>query len=198
MESYASRRLTSRLEKLAQLVQGLYAGKVLHINRLTVIKFLCEDWEAAIHFSLHLAKMTQERIQNPGYSNMTGNSLSPEYKDILKEAMHQITRYVAMLNDPDARVRCAKLTEKFQKTSEWGILRKPQDNDRLIIEQAICCILYPSSSSYYGYEMAKAYAGFQHKHSDQRLQPEAAPQIEQMGDFWCQHYFGKRLREWAA
>jgi len=50
-----------KARKLQQLVDDLERGENFNITRLVVIKSLCQDVKTAARFTLHLARLAQER-----------------------------------------------------------------------------------------------------------------------------------------
>src|SRR5574341_1976800 len=50
-----------KVRKLQQLVDDLERGENFNVTRLVVIKSLCQDVKTAARFTLHLARLGQER-----------------------------------------------------------------------------------------------------------------------------------------
>ncbi len=57
-----------KIQTLAQIAADLRQGKDFNITRLTLLKVLCSDPDAATQFALYLAKKTQQAMKRPGGS----------------------------------------------------------------------------------------------------------------------------------
>jgi hypothetical protein len=55
-------KTAAKIRTLAQIAEELRGGAVFSITRLTTIKSLCEDPEAAAQFGVHLAVLTQAKM----------------------------------------------------------------------------------------------------------------------------------------
>jgi hypothetical protein len=58
----SARKTVAKIRTLAQIAEELRGGAVFSITRLTTVKSLCEDPEAAARFVVHLAVLTQAKM----------------------------------------------------------------------------------------------------------------------------------------
>ncbi|EKV03370.1 hypothetical protein Lepto7375DRAFT_5665 [Leptolyngbya sp. PCC 7375] len=68
--------------------------------------------------------------------------------------------------------------------------------DVLLIEKALYGILRPSESGHWGYQISRNYAERYNARYGSGLIPESAVLVEDIANFWCQHYFDLPLDEW--
>ena len=59
-----SPKILKTVQTLAQIAAELRQGKHFKVTRLTLLKSLCSDPEAAARFALHLAKRTLEKMKS--------------------------------------------------------------------------------------------------------------------------------------
>jgi hypothetical protein len=122
---------------------------------------------------------------------------------VVDEALRQIARYLEKATEAEAALVRAWLSDvravqdRYEHQA-WGPVRIIDSTEVLIIEQALSCLLYPTNAADWGYRIAREYAERYNPRYGTGLIPESAPMVEDIADFWCQHHFGKALREWLG
>jgi hypothetical protein len=186
---------------LAQIAEQLYQGNDFNITRLTSLKSLCADPQAAAQFSLHLARLTQGRLQSKEKPGHLDEETWLQCEKLINEAVPEMGTYLeeptkereASLQNLLLRIR--KVNDKYENQA-WGAVRIIQSKDALLIEKALYGILRPSESSYWGYQLARDYAERYSMGYANSLTPESAPMVEDIANFWSLYHFGKTLEEW--
>ncbi|NQT15425.1 MAG: hypothetical protein HQ582_21895, partial [Planctomycetes bacterium] len=80
-----------KLQTLAQIAVDLRQGKDFNITRLTMLKSLCSDPEAAAQFALHIAKKTQQAMKRPGRSP---SKTKQRYQRLVGSAVRRMTKHL--------------------------------------------------------------------------------------------------------
>jgi hypothetical protein len=70
--------IAKKIQTLAQIAADLRQGKDFNITRLTMLKSLCSDPDAAAQFAFYLAKKTQQALKCPGRKPSSDTSGSSE------------------------------------------------------------------------------------------------------------------------
>ena len=63
MPQSPSPQIVKKVKKLSEIAEGLRQGKHFHVTRLTTIKSLCGEPEAAAAFALFLAQRIQKKMR---------------------------------------------------------------------------------------------------------------------------------------
>ena len=69
-----SPQIVKKVKKLSEIAEELRQGKHFPVTRLTTIKSLCEEPEAAAAFALFLAQRIQSKMHKNRAQNAIGNS----------------------------------------------------------------------------------------------------------------------------
>ena len=69
-----------KMRRLAQMAAELQQGNHFEVTRLTTLKSLCEDAQAAAQFALQLAKLTDRKMQE----SACPSHIAPEQWDVYK------------------------------------------------------------------------------------------------------------------
>ncbi len=188
---------TTKIRRLAQIAADLRVGHTFPITRLTTIKSLCTDPDAAARFSHHIAKLTackMEHQQEPTPPHWTA------YIELVTEAITHMERYLQNPTtdiDPLRNVLVSlQQVQNTYKNITWGPVRIIESRDVLVVEDAVQCLLKPAEAAYWAYHVARDYAERYDPRYGSGLIPESASMVEEIADFWCQYYFGKPLQEW--
>ncbi|MEM9002363.1 MAG: hypothetical protein AAGE59_02430 [Cyanobacteria bacterium P01_F01_bin.86] len=193
--------ISKKLSTLANMVQDLRQGKQFNITRLTSMKSLCADSEASGQFCLHLAKLTQAKIDEKRQPGHLEEKTWLECKELIGQAVAGMENHLldptqenkGLLQELLSRAR--EINNKYENQA-WGPVRIIQSGDVLLIEKALYGILQSSESSHWGYQIAREYAERYNSSYGTGLIPESAPMVEDIADFWCQYHFGQPLEEW--
>src|SRR5262249_15914335 len=179
----------------------LREGASFNITRLTTLKSLCEDATAAGRFALHLAKLTQGKMQERACPSYIEPEQWEYYKQVVDEAVRHMERYLERPIAEEADLVRAWLLEvraiqNTYRNQAWGPVRIIHSTEVLLIEYALSCLLQPTASADWGYHLARQYAERYNSRYGTGLIPESAPMVEDIADFWCQYHVGKPLQEW--
>jgi hypothetical protein len=137
--------VASKIRRLAQVAAELQEGDSFEVTRLTTLKSLCEDSNAAAQFALHLAKLTYKKIRErdcPAH-------LDPEKweycNQVVDESIRQMERYLKNPTEEEADMVRAwrsdvRAIQDQYKRQAWGPVRIIESTEVLVVEQALSCI----------------------------------------------------------
>ena len=188
-----------KIQALAQIAADLRQGKDYNITRLTLIKSLCADPDAAAKFALHIAKLAQRRFKARPPSD-TKPTTRQQYGRLIAAAIPAMTRY---LKSPTEKTK-GKLLELCRRAKEaqsrvehqqWGDVRIIECWELLIVETAMDCLLSPWHAPIIAYQVARQYAEKYDAHYGTGLIPKSAPMVEEIAEFWGQYYSGAGMEE---
>src|SRR3954453_16480736 len=92
MPQSPSPQIVNKVKKLAEIAEGLHQGKDFQVTRLTTIKSLCGEPEAAAAFALFLAQRIQKQMRQ---------GQSPKrYRGLVDRAVKELKPY---LTDPSEK-----------------------------------------------------------------------------------------------
>ncbi len=169
-----------KVRNLEAVAEALRRGEGFSVTRLTTIKRLCEDAEAAGAFALFLARKIQRRMRE--------KAAPQRYRQLVNRAVREMAPY---LKDPTEgrKERLYPLLREIEGEQDeyenipFGLLRKVKSFDLLVVEHALKAVIRPSEAPYWLYHAARDYTG----QTDQ-LVPKTAPMVEEIGGFWRKHY----------
>ena len=203
VERSPSSKAAPKIRRLAQLAVELREGNDFNITRLTTLKSLCEDADAATQFALHLAKLTYKKMRAQECPAHLDAERWEYFNQMVDEAIRQMERYLANPTEDEAdlvrlwRSDIRDLQSEYRRQA-WGPVRIIESSEVLIVEQALSCLLEPYASADGGYRIARQYAERYDSRYGTGLIPESAPMVEDIADFWCQYLMGKPLQEWLG
>lgn len=185
------------------MAEELRQGKNFNVTRLTSLKSLCADPQAAAQFCLHLARLTQKRLPEKQKPEHLTEETWLHCKALIDQTILAMEAYLAEPTpekERSLRILFSKVQEvnNQYKNQAWGSVRIVQSMDVLLLEKALYVILRPAESSYWGYQMARDYAERYSARYANGLIPDSAPIVEDIAEFWCQYHFGKPLSEWLS
>jgi hypothetical protein len=203
MPQTSSATVASKIRHLANVASTLREGASFNITRLTTLKSLCEDPQAAARFAFHLAQLTYRQMPERADPKHLEPAQWEYYKQVVDEALRQMARYLEEPTKEESDLIQVWLTDvrRLQDRYEqqrWGPVRIIESREVLLIEQALSCLLYPANAADWGYHIAREYAERYNARYGTGLIPESAPMVEDIAEFWCQYYFGKPLHEWLG
>jgi hypothetical protein len=189
-----------KLQTLAQIATDLRQGKDFNITRLTMLKSLCSDQDAAAQFALYIAKKTEQAMKCPGRS---GSKKQQRYQQLVSRAVRRMTAYLKApteeadtdLHELLSEVRSVQDRYEHQR---WGPVRIIESMELLVVETALQCVLHPWASSDLGYRLARQYAERYNSRYGTGLIPESAPTVEDITEFWGKHLLGRGWRKRLA
>jgi hypothetical protein len=180
-----------KIQALAEIAAHLRQGQRFNITRLTLIKSLCSDPDAAAKFAVYIAKLAQRRfeVQRPKATTRQ------RYGQLIAAAIPAMSRY---LKSPTEKTK-AKLWELYEQAKEaqnrvehqqWGDVRIIECWELLIVETAMECSLRPYYAPLIAYQVARDYAQRYDSHYGTGLIPKSAPMVEEIAAFWGRHFLG--------
>jgi hypothetical protein len=200
MVSIMSDPIASRIRKLVEIAQELREGASFPITRLTRIKVLCEDPQAAAQFSIYMARLTWDEMKDAECPINLEPGEWAEHKELVSEALTQMESYMeSPTSEKTSALRefLAKLDQvQDEQGGPYGLVRIIRNRYVLLMENSLYCVLRPNMSAHYGYHLARDYAKrYNPKYWDD-LTPESAPLIEDIANFWCEYHYGQTLEQW--
>ena len=189
-----SSQIRTKIRTFDKIVQELYQGKSFNITRLTTLKSLCKDSEAANHYVFYLAQKTYERMKEH-----PARYLSSERWEQHKKAVEELIEQMATClfsRTSEQKAHLHKLLDEIiqlQNTYEnhhWGSVRVIESPETFTVENALRCILDPNNSSHWGYQTSRQYAERYNGKYGTGLIPESAPFLEDIVHFWVGYYNG--------
>ncbi|MBW4441988.1 MAG: hypothetical protein KME10_12265 [Plectolyngbya sp. WJT66-NPBG17] len=194
----AASAISKKILTLVQIAQDLKQGKDFNITRLTSLKSLCADPQAAAQFCFYLAKLTQAKMQDKTKPNHIEPSDWLNYSKLIDEAVLQMEDYlVGPIKEQESRLwtvlSSARLVNNQYENQAYGVVRIIHSKDILLIEQALLGILQPKESSHWGYHIARTYAERYNSRYPNSLIPDSAPMVKDIADFWCRYHFREPL-----
>jgi len=193
MRQKPPKAVLSRVRKLAQIAKELSEGANFSITRLTTLKYLCEDPEVAAHFAVYLANHTSRRINEMSSPLHLSNGEWRMHNELVERAVDRLQSYVEGPAGPK-REELRELLGELESVNDeyesipYGTLRKIQNRDVLIVEDAVQCVLSPYSASSQAYHLARDYAERYDPRYGTGLIPDSAPLVMDIVDFWCDYY----------
>jgi hypothetical protein len=199
----ATAALRKKIIKFAEIAQDLRQGKYFNITRLTSLKSLCQDPQAANQFCFYLAKLTQRKMAESESPKYIEPDTWLRYQQLVDEAIQAMENYLAdpIPENNDLLRKAYSSLYNLQNQYEnqaWGPVRLVNSTDVLIVEKALSCMLHPNESSDWGYRVARKYAECYNPRYGTGLIPESAPMVEAIADFWFRYHLGKPLSAWLA
>ena len=182
-----------KIQTLRQIAVDLRQGKDFNITRLTVLKSLCSDEEAAAQFALCIAKKTQQAMKRPGRSP---SKTQQRYQRLAARAVRGMTKHLkegttetkSSLDDVHSEIQGVQDQYDNQR---WGPVRIIESMELLVAETALASVLYPWASSDLGYRLARQYAERYNSRYGTGLIPESAPFVEDIAGFWGRYFLGR-------
>jgi hypothetical protein len=172
--------MTKQVRKLDAIIEAIRDKERVLITRLTVVKKLCENPEAAHAFALFIAKKAQERLRE--------KKVKDRYRQLANHAVKEMKSY---LDDPteDGKWRLLDLLHEIKDEQNeytpisWGMLRNIKCWDLLVVEQALQGFLRPEVAKYWLYRAAANHVG-----SSEDLTAKSIPRIEELARFWRRYF----------
>ena len=171
---------TKQVRKLDAIIQAIRDNERVLITRLTVVKKLCEDRNAASAFALFLARKAQERLRE--------KKTKDRYRQLANRAVKGMKSY---LDDPteDGKWRLLHLLSEIKEEQnqytpiKWGVVRNIECWDLLVVEKALQGFMGPEEAKYWLYQAARDHVG-----SSEDLTAKSIPRIEELARFWRRYY----------
>jgi hypothetical protein len=171
---------TKQIRKLDAIIEAIRDKERVLVTRLTVVKKLLENPEAASAFALFLARRAQERLRD--------KKAKERYRQLANHAVKEMRAY---LDEPteDGKWRLLHLLSKIQEEQneytpiKWGVVRNIECWDLLIVEKALRGFMRPEEAKYWLYQAAR-----DHVSSSEDLTAKSIPRIEELARFWRRYF----------
>jgi hypothetical protein len=172
--------LSGQIQKLDKIIEAIRRKENVQVTRLTVVKKLCENPEAAGAFAMFLARKSQARLREK-----QGNQ---RYRQLVNRAIREMKPYLADPTEARKERLWSLLWEIEAEQNEyenisWGMVRNIKSWDLLIVEKALRTILRTDEAPYWLYQAARDYVG-----SSMFLEKASIPKIEEIARFWRRYF----------
>jgi hypothetical protein len=180
------RAVVEKVRKFAEIADGLRRGQHFEITRLTSLKGLCKDQEAARSFALFLAVHARKRADE--------KKASERVKGLMDKAIPEMESY---LDDPtkerkeglyDLLREIEKEQDQYKRIS-FGQVRIVHSMELVVVENALKSILRDHEAPFWLYHAARDYAERYDSRHGTGLIPSSAPMMREIADFW-RDFFG--------
>ena len=196
-------KTVKKFQTLDQIAADLRNGKDYNIARLTMLKSLCSDPEAAAKFAVHLASLTQKKMKARSCPDHIEAETWRRYQRLAARAVRGMTEYLKKRTS-EAEPPLHKLLSELRnaqnryENQQWGPVRIIESTELAMVETALECILHPWASSDLGYRVARKYAERYDPRYGTGLIPKSAPMMEDIAEFWGRHFLGRGWRKRLA
>lgn len=185
-----------KVRKLIQLPdEARHSRFAVSTTRLTILKSLCQQPDAAGRFVTRLAQRTRQRVEEkakrPGYLSME------EWARHRAQIDQSVTALEQNLDQPSEEGR-SRLWTLFRELADeqneyrrihWGSVRIITDTNLLIVEYALRTVLADKTSiPVWAYQTARCYAERYDSSHGTGLTPASAPLLRDIADFWMQEF----------
>ena len=172
--------LPKQVRKLEETVEAIHRKENVEITRLTVVKKLCENPDAAGAFALFLARKSQGRLRE--------KKSKGRYLQLANRAIREMKIYPA---EPsiDQTLRLGSLLHEIEgeqneyESVKWGVVRNVKSWDLLIVEHALRSIHRIHEAPYWLYKAARDYVG-----GSVFFEKGEIPRIEEITRFWGRYF----------
>ena len=174
--------LPPQVTKLAKLVEELRGGESFMITRLTVLKGLCREPTTAQRFATYLLKRT---FPNPAH--IQGKAL---HRTLAARALCEMSARVTKEPQHASHADLSPLLQEIEaqqqefKGSQWGPIRIIQNNDLLLIEDALRCFVEEWNAPFWAYQTARQHAESYDSRYGTGLIPTSADAVQDIVEFW--------------
>jgi hypothetical protein len=176
--------LPKQVHKLEEIVEAIQGKEIVQVTRLTVVKKLCENSDAAGAFAIFLAQQAQGRLrERPG---------AKRYVQLADRAAREMNSYVEdPTEDCEKRLRSLLLEIEAEQNEyvsiKWSAVRNIKSWDLLIVENALRAILNREEAPRLLYQAARDYVG-----GSIEFEKQSIPQLENIARFWRQYFTVKK------
>ena len=185
MPQSPTHQVVKKVKKLSEIAKELRQGKDFPVTRLTTIKSLCGEPEAAAAFALFLA----QRIQ----SKMREEQNQERYRELVDRAVKELKPY---LTDPteERKERLYSLCREMEaeqnefKKIGWNRVRMLKSRDLVVVEESLKSVVRGYEAPIWAYQAAKDYAERYDARYGSGLIPSSAPMVEEIAGFWRKYY----------
>ena len=181
-----------KIRKLDEVVCALKEGNETYfsITKLTSIKSLCKNPGIAAQLAFYLSMLTLKKVNSSSCPDYTVPTDWERYKKLISRSVSLMNEFMkdrGETNQSSLRNMLKQVQEVQNETrrGHYGsVIRTIHSIDLLVIEDSICCMLYPDNVSYIAYKLAKNYTEKYNPRYGTGLVPESAPLLEDILSFW--------------
>ena len=172
--------LPKQVRKLDEIVEAIRCKENVQVTRLTVVKKLCENPDAAGAFAMFLARKGQERLRE--------KKGKERYRELVNRAIREMKLYLDDRTEDRKEGLWSLLLEIEREQNEyesvrWGVVRNIKCWDLLIVEKALRTILKPDEAPHWLYQASRDYVG-----GSIFFEKGEIPRIEKIAQFWRRYY----------
>ena len=168
------------MQKLDEIVEAIGRKEDVQVTRLTVVKKLSENPDAAGAFAMFLARKAQVRLHE--------KKSKERHRQLANRAIGEMQ---AFLDDPTEDRKPQLRSLLFEIVAEqnehvpikWGALRNIESWDLLVVEETLRAILNLDEAPQWLYQAARNYVG-----STMSFEKGSIPQLEEIAGFWRQYF----------
>jgi hypothetical protein len=178
-------QIVNKVNKLAEIAEGLRQGKDFPVTRLTTIKSLCGEPEAAAAFALFLAQRIQKKLRQ---------EQSPKrYRELVDRAVKELKPYLTDATE-ERKGRLSTLCREMEAEQDeykkigWDMVRMLKSKDLVVVEECLRSVIRGHEAGFWAYQAAKDYAERYEAHYGNGLIPRSAPMVEEIAGFWRTYY----------
>jgi len=172
--------LIKQVSKLDAIVEAIRGKENVQVTRLTVVKKLCENPEAAGAFAMFLAQQAQGRLRE--------KQGKERYVQLADRAVREMKSYLDHPTE-DCKKQLRSLLLEIQAEQneyvsiKWSAVRNIQSWDLLIVENTLLTILNLDEAPRWLYQAARDYVG-----GSIEFEKKSIPLIEDIARFWRQYF----------
>ncbi|MFM2055702.1 MAG: hypothetical protein RLY71_87 [Pseudomonadota bacterium] len=181
----------SAIRKLDQLSLELESGGCFMITRLTVLKRLCADANAAGRFAGYLAERALQQLVHQPQSVCGGEvsherfvALATEGVNCLKVVLAASAPELAQLAKLRSAYAALKAAQSEYRKLKWDSVRTIHCMPALTVEKALTCVLCSGQATDLAYTMARDFAERYDARYGTGLIPASAPFVREITEFW--------------
>ena len=178
-------QIVKKVKKLSEVAEELRQGKDFPVTRLTTIKSLCGEPEAAAAFALFLAQKIQSKMRQEE---------SPErYRELVDRAVKELKPSLTDSTE-ERKERLSSLCREMEaeqneyKKIGWNVVRMLKSRDLVVVEESLKSVLKGYEAAIWAYQAAKDYAERYDARHGSGLIPSSAPMVEEIAGFWRKYY----------
>ena len=178
-------QIVNKVKKLAEIAEGLRQGKVFPVTRLTTIKSLCGEPEAAAAFALFLAQRIQKKMRQ---------EQSPKrYRELVNRAVKELKPYGTDATE-ERKERLSSLCREMEAEQDeykkigWDMVRMLKSRDLVVVEESLRSVIKCHEAGFWLYQAAKDYAERYEARYGSGLIPSSATMVDEIAEFWRTHY----------
>jgi hypothetical protein len=178
-------QIIKKVKKLSEIAEALRQGNKFDVTRLTTIKSLCEDTDAAAAFALFLAQRIQKKMRQRKHSI--------RFRELVDRAIKDLKPYLADPTD-ERKARLSSLCREMEAEQSdyedmgWNVVRMIKSRDLVVVEECLKSILRSYEAPIWAYQAAKDYAERSDAKHGYGLIPRSAPMVEEIAEFWRKYH----------